>query len=137
MSLSERASKERLRQYAEPLETAFEVLERPFPRLAVRIWSIVSATCPIRVRAATAVADRDEFAVGTRVGNSRLSELYERLLAALDDVAQRPRRLAPYGIHTALDLAQANRRLVRSLLTVVGEAPERSPFGKRRSDYFH
>jgi nucleotidyltransferase/DNA polymerase involved in DNA repair len=35
---------------------------------------------------------------------------------------RRAKRLAPYGIHTALDLALADRRLVRSVLTVVGEA---------------
>lgn len=35
---------------------------------------------------------------------------------------RRAKRLAPYGIHTALDLTLADRRLVRSLLTVKGEA---------------
>jgi DNA polymerase V len=31
-------------------------------------------------------------------------------------------RLAPYGINTCLDLAMADRRMVRSLLTIAGEA---------------
>jgi nucleotidyltransferase/DNA polymerase involved in DNA repair len=35
---------------------------------------------------------------------------------------RRARRLAPYGIRTCLDLARADRRLVRSLLTIAGEA---------------
>jgi nucleotidyltransferase/DNA polymerase involved in DNA repair len=35
---------------------------------------------------------------------------------------RRAERLAPLGINTALDLALADRRLVRSLLSVVGEA---------------
>jgi nucleotidyltransferase/DNA polymerase involved in DNA repair len=36
--------------------------------------------------------------------------------------SRRARRLAPYGIRTCLDLARADRRLVRSLLTIAGEA---------------
>jgi nucleotidyltransferase/DNA polymerase involved in DNA repair len=36
--------------------------------------------------------------------------------------SRRAARLAPYGITTCLDLARADRRLVRRLLTVVGEA---------------
>lgn len=35
---------------------------------------------------------------------------------------RRQRRLAPWGIRTCLDLARADRRLVRSLLTAAGEA---------------
>jgi nucleotidyltransferase/DNA polymerase involved in DNA repair len=35
---------------------------------------------------------------------------------------RRARRLAPYGIRTCLELARADRRLVRSLLTIAGEA---------------
>jgi nucleotidyltransferase/DNA polymerase involved in DNA repair len=35
--------------------------------------------------------------------------------------ARRAARLAPYGIHTCLDLALADRRLIRDLLTIVGE----------------
>jgi DNA polymerase V len=35
---------------------------------------------------------------------------------------RRAARLEPYGIHTCLDLAMADRRLVRSLLTAAGEA---------------
>ncbi|HTU90973.1 MAG TPA: nucleotidyltransferase [Gemmataceae bacterium] len=36
--------------------------------------------------------------------------------------ARRAARLAPHGIHTCLDLALADRRLVRQLLTISGEA---------------
>jgi nucleotidyltransferase/DNA polymerase involved in DNA repair len=35
---------------------------------------------------------------------------------------RRAARLAPWGIHTCLDLARADRRLVRALLTATGEA---------------
>lgn len=35
---------------------------------------------------------------------------------------RREKRLAPWGIRTCLDLARADRRLVRELLTASGEA---------------
>jgi nucleotidyltransferase/DNA polymerase involved in DNA repair len=50
--------------------------------------------------------------------------LLDRLpVTAVSGIAdRRAARLAPYGIHTCLDLALADRRLIRWLLTVVGEA---------------
>jgi DNA polymerase V len=51
-------------------------------------------------------------------------ELLERLpVTEVSGIAaRRAARLAPYGIKTCLDLARADRRLVRWLLTITGEA---------------
>ena len=61
--------------------------------------------------------------------NGALDEAAEAALLAGRPVTEitglagrRQRRLAPWGIRTCLDLARADRRLVRSLLTATGEA---------------
>lgn len=49
--------------------------------------------------------------------------LADRPVTEITGIAgRRQKRLLPWGIHTCLDLARADRRLVRSLLTATGEA---------------
>ncbi len=55
--------------------------------------------------------------------NAEEALLAERPVTEITGIAgRRERRLAPWGIRTCLDLARADRRLVRSLLTCTGEA---------------
>jgi DNA polymerase V len=54
--------------------------------------------------------------------DAELALLAQRPVTDVTGIARRrAARLAPYGIATCLDFAQADRRLVRALLTVVGE----------------
>lgn len=61
------------------------------------------------------------LAVLDREGEEKL--LAARAVTEITGIAgRRERRLAPWGIHTCLDFANADRRLIRELLTATGEA---------------
>ena len=56
-------------------------------------------------------------------GEAEADLLADRPVTEITGIAgRRARRLLPWGIRTCLDLARADRRLVRSLLTATGEA---------------
>jgi hypothetical protein len=94
-----------------------------------RIWEVAGVPVTVgiaRSRTLAKLISDTAKPFGARAVLDRVSE--EALLASLPvtDVTgiagRRERRLSPWGIKTCLDLANADRRLVRGLLTAAGEA---------------
>ncbi len=101
-------------------ELALAIRDRIWDRLRVPVTVGIARTRTLAKLISDAAKPFGALAVLDRPAEEKL--LADRPVTEITGIAgRRAARLSPWGIRTCLDLAQADRRLVRSLLTATGE----------------
>jgi DNA polymerase V len=102
-------------------ELALAIRDRIWERIGVPVTVGIARTRTLAKLISDAAKPFGALAVVDRENEEKL--LAGRPVTEITGIAgRRAARLSPWGITTCLDLAQADRRLVRSLLTATGEA---------------
>jgi nucleotidyltransferase/DNA polymerase involved in DNA repair len=102
-------------------ELAVLIRDQIWERIGVPVTVGIARTRTLAKLISDAAKPFGALAVVERRGEEAL--LADRPVTEITGIAgRRAARLSPWGIITCLDLAQADRRLVRSLLTAAGEA---------------
>ena len=102
-------------------ETAEAIRDRIFREVGVPVTVGLARTRTLAKLISDAAKPFGALAVLNRRAEAKL--LAERPVTEITGIAgRRARRLLPWGIRTCLDLARADRRTVRALLTATGEA---------------
>lgn len=100
---------------------ADSIRDRVWERVGVPVTVGIARTRTLAKLISDAAKPFGALAVMDRAAEERL--LADRPVTEITGIAgRRAARLAPWGITTCLDLARADRRLARSLLTATGEA---------------